>query len=159
VKLSVKSAIEYVDSAESAWIIMPIKNYAAKLAEKESNSKYYFIDNGILNLFLIDGNTSLLENLVAIELCRRYGREDVFFYHRQVEIDFYIPNENMAIQVSYSLSDTATSERELTPFFKFMKVLDIKRFVIITRDETKVLEMDGITIEILPIWKWLLSSY
>ena len=63
-KLSTTSAIKYVEYAESAWLLQRINNIAAKLAEKESNSKYYFTDNGILNLFLIDGNTSLLENLV-----------------------------------------------------------------------------------------------
>ncbi len=47
-KLSTTSAIKYVEYAESAWLLQRINNIAAKLAEKESNSKYYFTDNGIL---------------------------------------------------------------------------------------------------------------
>jgi predicted AAA+ superfamily ATPase len=45
------------------------------LVNKETAPKYYFTDNDILNLFLLDGKTSLLENLVAINLLRKYGRE------------------------------------------------------------------------------------
>lgn len=46
----------------------PLENYAAKFAERNSNMKYYFIDNGLLHIFLTDANTSLLENIVAIQL-------------------------------------------------------------------------------------------
>lgn len=60
--------------------------------DKETSPKYYFTDNGILNLFLLDPETSLLENLVAINLLRIYGRDDaVFFYNKGIEVDFVIP--------------------------------------------------------------------
>ena len=49
-------------------MIFSIENIEAKLQDKISNKKYYFIDNGILNLFLLDPETSLLENMVAIYL-------------------------------------------------------------------------------------------
>lgn len=29
--------------------------------------------------------------------------------------------------------------------------------MIITRDSEKILEIDGKTIEVIPVWKWLLS--
>lgn len=57
-----------------------------KLAEKVSNKKYYFIDNGLLNLFLIDPVTLLLENQVAIRLSQQYG-SNIYFYHHGVEVD------------------------------------------------------------------------
>ena len=157
-KLSTTSAIKYVEYAESAWLLQRINNIAAKLAEKESNSKYYFTDNGILNLFLIDGNTSLLENLVAINLIRQFGKEDaVFFYNKGVEVDFYIPEEQWAIQVSYSIKDLETKERETDALIKLSKVLPCRRLLIITFDEESVLQMDNhARIEVVPVWKWLL---
>ncbi|WP_338071318.1 ATP-binding protein [Bacteroides stercorirosoris] len=159
-KLSTTSAIKYVEYAESAWLLQRINNIAAKLAEKESNSKYYFTDNGILNLFLIDGNTSLLENLVAISLIRQFGREDsVFFYNKGVEVDFYIPEEQWAIQVSYSIKDPETKERETDALIKLFKVLPCKRLLIITFDEEGILQTNSdIEIEVIPIWKWLLKE-
>ena len=159
-KLSTTSAIKYVEYAESAWLLQRINNIAAKLAEKESNSKYYFTDNGILNLFLIDGNTSLLENLVAISLIRQFGKEDaVFFYNKGIEVDFYIPEKEWAIQVSYSIKDLETRERETDALIKLSKVLPCKRFLVITFDEESVLQMDNhIGIEVIPVWKWLLKG-
>lgn len=158
-KLSTSSAIKYMEYAESAWLILRINNIAAKLAEKESNCKYYFTDNGILNLFLIDGNTSLLENLVAISLIRKFGTEDsVFFYNKGIEVDFYIPNEEWAIQVSYSIKDPDTRCRETEALLKIKNALPCKRFSIITFDEEETVLMGDITIEVISVWKWLLKE-
>lgn len=158
-KLSTSSAIKYMEYAESAWLILRINNIAAKLAEKESNCKYYFTDNGILNLFLIDGNTSLLENLVAISLIRKFGTEDsVFFYNKGIEVDFYIPNEEWAIQVSYSIKDPDTRCRETEALLKIKNALPCKRFSIITFDEEETILMGDTTIEVISVWKWLLKE-
>lgn len=158
-KLSTSSAIKYMEYAESAWLILRINNIAAKLAEKESNCKYYFTDNGILNLFLIDGNTSLLENLVAISLIRKFGTEDsVFFYNKGIEVDFYIPNEEWAIQVSYSIKDPDTRCRETEALLKIKNALPCKRFSIITFDEEETILIGDTTIEVISVWKWLLKE-
>ena len=57
--------------------------------------KYYFIDNGLLHIFLTDANTSLLENIVAIQLYKKYGNE-VYFYNQNIEVDFIIPEQKTA---------------------------------------------------------------
>ena len=67
-----------------------MENEVGKLTEKETQKKYYFIDNGLLNLFLMNSETSLLENMVAVELCRRFGKENVFFLSAENEIDFIV---------------------------------------------------------------------
>ena len=111
-KLSLATTIKYVDYCEDAWLLLRLRNYATSLADRESNSKYYFIDSGILNLFLINKEAMLLENLVALQLFRSYGydseNERVFFYNDKYEVDFYIPEDELAIQVSYSLHDEET---------------------------------------------------
>ena len=155
-KISVDTIIDYLVYLKESWIIFPVENFAAKLVDKESNKKYYFIDNGILNLFLLDPQTSLLENLVAIQLRRLYG-DDVYFYHNGVEVDFYIPEIQLAIQACYNLNDTETTyKREVNALLQFAKHIEIKKMLIITKDEENIISEDGIEIEILPIWKWLL---
>lgn len=62
-KVGTNTVINYMEYAKDAWLITPIQNIAGKLVDKETIPKYYYTDNGILNLFLLDGNTSLLENL------------------------------------------------------------------------------------------------
>jgi Predicted ATPase (AAA+ superfamily) len=160
VKVGTSTIINYIDYAKDAWLIFSIQNIAGKLVDKETNPKYYFTDNGILNLFLIDGNTSLLENLVAINLLRKYGRNDaVFFYNKEIEVDFYIPDEALAIQVCYSLDNSdGTLDREANALLKISNVLECKKLMIITRDAEHTLEIDGKTIEVVPAWKWLLGK-
>lgn len=159
-KVGTSTVINYMEYAKDAWLISSVNNIAGKLADKESTPKYYFNDNGILNLFLLDGETSLLENLVAITLLRRYGREDaVFFYNKRIEIDFYIPDTSTAIQVCYSLDNTnGTFDREVGALIKFSKVLDCSRLLIITYSEEKTINIEDKVIEVVPVWKWLLNN-
>jgi predicted AAA+ superfamily ATPase len=155
-KIGTNTVINYIDYAKDAWLINPIPNIASKIIDKETNPKYYFTDNGLLNLFLLDGNTSLLENLVAITLLRKYGRNDaVYFYKKNIEVDFYIPETQLAIQVCYNMNDAETSKREIHALLHLTKHLEIRRMLIITRDEEKTITVNGINIEVVPVWKWL----
>ena len=159
-KIGTHTVINYIDYAKDAWLITPVQNIAGKMVEKETNPKYYFTDNGILNLFLLDGNTALLENLVAITLLRKYGRNDaVFFYNQGIEVDFYLPEIQLAIQVCYSLNDMETRKREITALVQLAKRVEIKKMLIITKDEETVISENGATIEVVPVWKWLLDIY
>ena len=159
-KLSLATTIKYVEYCEDAWLLLRLRNYATSLAEKESNCKYYFIDNGILGLFLIDKDTMLLENVVALQLFRRYGHdldnERVFFYKDNCDVDFYIPEEELAIQVSYSLGDEETRKRESDALTKLSKVVPCRRLLILTYDEEDVITDKYGSIEVVPVWKWLL---
>ena len=158
-KVGTTTVINYMEYAKDAWLISSIHNIASKLADKESTPKYYFNDNGILNLFLLDGQTSLLENLVAVTLLRRYGREDaVFFYNKNIEVDFYLPDTATAIQVCYSLDNAdGTFDREVGALLKLTKVLDCSRMMIITYSEERIIKTEGGSIEVIPVWKWLLD--
>jgi len=155
-KISTDTIIDYFGYLKEAWLIFSVENIAAKLADKESNKKYYFVDNGLLNLFLLDPQTSLLENLVAIQLRRLYG-EDVYFYHNGIEVDFYVAENQMAIQACYSLHDIETRKREINALAQLAKRMEIKKMLIITRDEERTISENGLNIEVVSIWKWLLS--
>ena len=76
--ISVPTTIDYAGYAADSWLILPMENEVGKLTEKETQKKFYFIDNGLLNLFLMNSETLLLENMVAVELCRRFGKKNVF---------------------------------------------------------------------------------
>lgn len=156
VRVGIQTVIDYLGYLEETWLLFSVENYAAKFSEKESVKKYYFRDNGILNLFLFDPETSLLENLVGIHLKKRFG-EQVYYYNRNIEVDFLLPEQSMAIQVSYNLSDADTLKREVNGLLKLAGQLPIQQMLIITRDESRIIEQDGHTIQVIPIWEWLLS--
>lgn len=155
-KISVDTVIDYMGYLQESWLILPYENIAAKLIDKESNRKYYFIDNGILNLFLLDPATSLLENQVAIRLRQKYGSQ-VYFYNKNVEVDFVVYDEGIAIQVSYSLSDPETEKREVDALLKLNKVLPMRKLMIISKDEERDITVNDVTIQVIPVWKWLLD--
>lgn len=156
-KIAIDTIIEYVQYMHDSWLLLPVENINAKLAERSSNRKYYFIDNGILNLFLIDPNSSLLENIVAIGLHKKY-ETDFYYYQNGVEVDFYIPETETAIQVSYSLRDEETRRREVSALEKMAKQIKIEQMIIITKDEEETIEANDYEIQVIPIWKWLLAK-
>ena len=154
-----QTVINYVGYMTDSYLLFTLQNYAAKLVDKETSPKYYFMDTGLLGLMLLDSKSAQLENLVAIELIRRYGVENVFFFENNVEIDFYIPSESLAIQVSLQvLDDIDTKERETRAFAKLNNFIPGSKCILITNSEETKLEYDGIDIEVIPIWKWLLMA-
>ena len=159
-KLGKATIINYIEYSKDAFLIYPIKNIADNLTNRETNPKYYFVDNGIISILALDIDTSLLENMVAMELIRRYGIDErVFFYNRNIEVDFYIPDAALAIQVSYNPHKTdETWQRESSALIKFTKVLDCQRLLILSYDTEEAVEVNGKTIEVLPVWKWLIQD-
>ena len=150
---------DFLGYMNDAYLTFDIANYIDSLAERASNCKRYYFDNALLNNFLVEAEPQLLENIVAIDLVKRYRESEsdgVYFYNKGIEVDFYVPNEKMAIQVSYSISDSITREREIRALVKLASVFDVANAIIITRHEESVIEQDGMRIDVIPIHKWLL---
>ena len=156
-KVNQETIVDYLEYIKETCMIFSIENIEAKLQDKISNKKYYFIDNGILNLFLLDPETSLLENMVAIYLYETYG-EDLYYYNDNIEVDFCLFEHGKAIQVSYSIQDDKTFERETKALLAYSKRFDCKELFIITMDEEKEINLDGNIIQIIPLWKMLLKG-
>lgn len=156
--LGKQTVINYVGYMTDSYLLLTLQNYAAKLVEKETSPKYYFMDTGLLGLLLLDCKSAQLENLVAIELIRRYGVENVYFFENHVEIDFYVPSQKLAIQVSMQVLDNMdTKERETRAFVKLKNFIPDAKCILITNSEEDTLNLDGIQIDVVPIWKWLLE--
>lgn len=156
--ISRNTLADYLTYMNDVYLTFNIPNFTDSVAERMSSCKRYFYDNGLLGNFLINAETKLLENIVAINLIERYGKEEdrVFFYHKGVEVDFYIPDEEMAIQVSYSIDDPLTREREIRALCKMSEVFGIKKAFVITWDEERTVSADELDIEVVPVCKWLL---
>ena len=147
---------DYLNYLESSYLIGTTANFYSKFSEKERSKKYYFMDNGILGLFLYDQDTKLLENQVYIEL-RRRGYQP-YFLKRNTEVDFYVPDEQLLIQVSYSLQNPETYQREMKALKQAMKDLKIDKSYIITYGEEKTVQVEEGTIFIITAWHWLLTK-
>lgn len=154
ISIGKQTVINYVGHMLDSYLIFSLQNYASK----KTSPKYYFMDTGLLVLMLLDCKTTQLENLVAVELIRRYGFENVYFFENNIEVDFYIPSENLAIQVSMQvLDDVDTLERETRAFVKLNQFIPDTKCLLVTNSEETKLNCDGIKIDVVPIWKWLLD--
>ena len=154
ISIGKQTVINYVGHMLDSYLIFSLQNYASK----KTSPKYYFMDTGLLGLMLLDCKTAQLDNLVAVELIRRYGFENVYFFENNIEVDFYIPSENLAIQVSMQvLDDVDTLERETRAFVKLNQFIPDTKCLLVTNSEETKLNCDGIKIDVVPIWKWLLD--
>ncbi|WP_287386922.1 ATP-binding protein [Lachnospira sp.] len=159
IKTSTDSMIEYTSYAESAFLLFRTRNYVNKFSKKESTPRFYFYDNGLLNLFLVDKASALLENVVACHLKRLYG-EDVYYFKSSktgIDVDFYLPQKQCGVQVCYNLE--SAYERETKNLFDFMdKSENVSRLIIVTHDEEGTITEGNKTIEVIPVYKFLLMN-
>ena len=153
------SMIDYIRYVKEACLMFTLDNYASKFAEKETAKKHYFTDNGLLSIFLTDSKSPLLENICAIALNKKYNKDaelpELYYYNRNVEVDFFVPEESLAIQVSYSLTDADTRKREVSALVALNKIHPLNTCMIITYDEEEAIEEEGLAISVVPVWKWL----
>lgn len=55
------------------------------------------------------------------------------------------------------MADSDTFRRETDGLIKLSSVQNVKRMIVVTKDEEDIVEKDGCRIEIIPLWKWLLE--
>lgn len=161
IKVAVSTVSDYVRFAKEAFAIFSLDNYASKFVEKETVKKHYFVDNGLLSIFLNNGSTLLLENLCAIYLYEKY-EDKLYYYNKNIEVDFFVPDEAYAIQAAYSIYGegmTNTYDREVKALQQLDRFFPLQRMVIVTFDEEGIIEIaEGKKIEVIPAWKWLLET-
>ena len=156
--VTVSSISDYVRYMQDACFLFSIENYRSKFVEKETVKKHYFVDNGLLNIFLLDAETSLLENICAIHLYRKYEKE-LYYFKMNEEVDFYIPSIGLGVQAAYSLRDDKVLEREVNGLKVLNEKHTLKKMMIITRDEKDEIVLDSESkIEVVPVWQWLLED-
>ena len=155
-KVTRETISSYLGYLHDAYLIFSLCNFNDSIPQREGTKKHYFYDNGILNLFLFQPETKLLENIVAIHLYKQYG-EALFYYNKNVEVDFVVPDAGLAIQVSYSLRDEQTRNREVNALVSLSRFMNINTALIISKDQEETIELDGISIKVIPVWKWLVK--
>lgn len=156
IKIGNNTIPDYISFLKDAYLIFPLNNYASTFTERETKKKYYFIDQGILNLFITDQDSKLLENIVFLNLYKKY-KDQLYYFKRKLEVDFYLADEQQLFQVSYSLSNIETKQREIAALLTAMKELNLEEATIITYDEEEIIKKDNKNIYIKPVWKYLLE--
>lgn len=147
-KVTSETIDNYLKMLENAFIIYKANRYDLKgKMFLKTLEKYYIVDTGIRNQLTSLRNTDyghVLENIVYLELLRR-GYEVTIGKIGSLEVDFVATKQNEKIyyQVSASILDENTKERELRPL---ENISDNYPKIVLTMDKTPFTDFSGIKI-------------
>lgn len=161
-KISKPTVIECVNSLHLPFLVETVLPYRKSFVNRERERKIYFLDNSFIMLGSISiDKGKLLENLVFIELKRREQKIHYYKTFKGLEIDFVTIDQALnvieMIQVSFDLADFDTKERELKSLIAGNNELNCDSAKILTYNQEEIIEKDGLEIEVIPVWKWLLN--
>jgi len=135
------------------------------IKEQKSLDKYYCIDNGLRGAVLMpqsNDNGKGLENVVLLQLNRiKQPSDKITYYQGEKECDFVLQRNESVIQlfqVTWDMTDENTREREVNGILEASQITGCDKLFIITKEEECLIEVEGKQIQVLPAWKWLLSS-
>jgi len=153
---------QYLHFIENTYLIFLINKFDFSVKNQMYNpKKVYYIDNAIamLNGFhFSEDRGRLLENQVFIQL-RRSGKQ-IFYHNASKECDFLIFENNKitkAIQVTTGIADEKVKEREVAGLMDALNSYDLDKGLILTESDDENFIIKGKSIEVLPIWKWMLG--
>lgn len=155
----------YLMYLNQTYLISTISKYSSRSRERARNEKSYAIDVAFMdkreNAFSGENLGWRLETIVYLELLRRKAgtENDIYYYQgRSAEADFVVcdGNKTLAVyQVSYDISNEKTRKREIKGCIAGAKATKCDNLFLITDHESEIIEEDGYTIQVVPIWEWL----
>lgn len=155
-KLSKETILEYISHLSDINLIylIPIFSYSLKV-QQVNPCKTYCIDTGLRNAVALKFSKDtgrLAENIAYVELKRR-GKE-IFYWKNKQEIDFVVQENDKLTAINVNYTDKI-NDRELSGLkeFKNKHKSKIKKLIILSKN----IEEKKENIEIIPIWKWLIS--
>ena len=169
-KASKNTIYQYKSHLVDAYAVIILRRFDFSLRKiEQSLPKIYPIDPGLLLIHstrFSENKGKSMETTVAIELLRKKEQNPLteIYYWRDVtqkEVDFLIKQENKItdlIQVSYTMDDYATREREIKALIRASDDLTCNSLWIITWDYEDMLHIENKQIKCIPLWKWLIES-
>lgn len=165
---------DLVSYFEEAYLVFLVRERSRSLSESATAlPKVYAVDPGISLANSRAGVNDVgqrLEGTVYLELRRRHaGLRDggIATYRTKghgYEVDFAVGDvinggPAQLIQVTESMDDERTVEREMRALWEAMEELGVREGTIVVGSGTQAsYERDGMTIEQIPAWSWLLST-
>ncbi len=161
---SVNTVKNYIHYLENAYLIFTLDRFSFSVPEQSLlQKKVYAIDTGLVKQIAFHFSKKLgryLENVVYLELRRRH--KEIFYYKTKdhLEVDFLIREGTtvvLLIQVTESLKDPKTREREYKALAQAMDELHVEKGLILTQEEEPA-DPDFPEIEVDAIYHWLLKN-
>ncbi len=159
-------ASRYMEYLENTYMIQSVPLFDWSLQKQYVNpKKIYSIDTGLSKRVSFEVGKrigDMLENIVYLELKRRYDEIYYFKTSQGYEVDFLIKEHEQIthlVQVSKMLSDHKTKKRELRALVKAsdeLKYSENINLLLLTMDKSYTEVMDDKAIKVINILEWLL---
>ena len=163
-----KTLGNYLLYLNQTYLISILNKYSSKSRERTRGEKAYAIDVALMdkreNAFSGDNLGWRLETIVYLELLRRKaqsGNDIYYFQNRSAEADFVVCDGNKTqsiYQVSYDISNHKTRKREIRGCIAAAQATQCNNILLITDHESEIIEENGYTIQVIPVWEWLVSE-
>jgi len=161
--MSKNTVKKYLSYAKNSFLLFELERYTPKTKSRmRYPRKIYPIDTGLVNAVRFnfsENRGQALETTVFLQLKRQENGE-IFYYEEDGECDFIIQEGNnveKAVQVTESLSQN-NRDREIDGMIEALENFDLEKGLILTEDSQETIEKEGKTIEIKPVWYWLLEQ-
>ena len=158
----------YLLYLNQTYLTSTISKYSPKSRERARGEKSYAIDVAFMdkreNAFSGDNLGWRLETIVYLELLRRKAgtENDIYYFQeRNAEADFVVcdGNKTLAVyQVCHDISKEKTRKREIRGCIAGAKGTKCDNLFLITDHEREVIEEEGYTIQVIPVWEWLIKE-
>lgn len=165
---SERTLSNYLVYLNQTYLLSTINKYSAKSRERTRDEKSYAIDPSFMdkreNAFSGENLGWRLETIVYLELLRRKAgtENDIYYFQgRNAEADFVVCDGNITLavyQVSYDISNEKTRRREIKGCIAGAKATKCSNIFLITDHESDIIQKEGYTIKVIPVWEWLTSD-
>lgn len=159
---SVNTIKSYIDYMANSWLVFTMNLYDFSVKRQQiAAKKIYCIDSGLSNAvgFSFSPNTGkLLENLVFLTL--RQQAKELYYYTTPggLKVDFYLPERQQLVQVTQTLENPATRERELRALAEVVQMVKVKSAMILSNSNEDGFEVNGVPVEVRSTAEWVLSQ-
>ena len=162
-KISKDTLYEFQDYIESIYLVLFLKKFEYSTVKSEfAQKKAYSIDNalaGALDFKFFQDKGRQLENLMFLEFTKS-GKE-LSYYKNGYECDFVIRVADSvveAVQVCVDISDKNVLDREVNGLVATCKKFNLTQGYIVSLEDEDKINVEGIAIEIIPAYKYLLQK-
>jgi predicted AAA+ superfamily ATPase len=161
---SPETLYRYMRYLEEAYAVFSVSIFTNSDKIKNRNySKAYSVDWALAAAMSYSGtlgDSRLFENMVFIELKRRYRSLSYYKTRQGYEIDFVGVNQGRKpdlFQVCYQVTEEC-KERELRGIPETYAFLGAGSATVVTAFDEGELTINGVLVRIVPAWKWLLEN-
>jgi predicted AAA+ superfamily ATPase len=155
--ISAETVKEYTEYAQNCYLMYTMMKFSYSVKKQIANpKKIYTLDTGLINAvsFAFSENKGrILENYVFNCLNRNF--EEIYYHKEKYECDFVVKSGTkitMAVQVTQSIRDPDTKNREVRGIREAMKDYALKTGYIITENEREIITSEEGNIHVIPAY-------